>query len=273
MEVKLISKPNNLKEIIYTACRTCYSEQTPEAIFEEVINPCKDCTSEHDPICLLFELGTCEKVNKVNTKKVLSLVNKVINSGHLSVLRHINFVFTLSGVSRACINQLERHIAGFAYSQQSMRYVEFDFETLKKVDVEKYYVIPNLKTEEQLELYKVACFNSMLSYRQLVQRGVKAEDARGILGLNFKTNVVVTCNLQALIHLCNLRMCNNAQQEIRALVKEMALEVLKKENWLKPYLKPKCFSLGYCNEFKSCGLKPKKENMCFAEPDSNEIEE
>ena len=33
-EVKLISKPNNLLKTIYTACRTCYSADTPINIYD-----------------------------------------------------------------------------------------------------------------------------------------------------------------------------------------------------------------------------------------------
>ena len=38
-------------------------------------------------------------------------------------------------------------------------------------------------------------------------------------------------------------------------------ELIKEEPWLKPYLVPKCERLGYCDEDKSCGRKPKLEEI------------
>ena len=45
------------------------------------------------------------------------------------------------------------------------------------------------------------------------------------------------------------------------LVKAMVDEVIKKEPWLKPYLVPKCERLGYCDEDKSCGKMPVKDEL------------
>lgn len=44
-------------------------------------------------------------------------------SGHGSVLEHVNYSVLLWGVSRALTHELVRHRAGFAYSQVSQRYV------------------------------------------------------------------------------------------------------------------------------------------------------
>lgn len=60
-----------------------------------------------------------------------------------------------------------------------------------------------------------------------------------------------------MIHLANLRLCTRAQYEIRTMIKMMCEELLKEEPWLTPYLVPKCERLGYCDEDKSCGRKPK----------------
>ena len=94
------------------------------------------------------------------------------------------------------------------------------------------------------------------SYTELINRGVKPEDARAVLPNACCTNMVITLNLRSLIHLCNERLCTRAQLEIRQLVQLMVKEVLKENEWLKPYLQPKCESLGYCPEYKGCGRKP-----------------
>ena len=73
--------------------------------------------------------------------------------------------------------------------------------------------------------------------------------------------MVVSMNLRELIHLANLRLCTRAQTEIRILVKRMCEELVKEEKWLKDYLVPKCERIGYCDEDKSCGRKPTKEQI------------
>src|SRR5689334_12893331 len=87
--------------IIYTACRTCYSELTPEDIF-----------------------GKAER-GEIDVAKMQRLISNVIESGHGSTIEHVVFTFGISGVSRTLSHQLVRHRAGVAFDQQSQRYVTF----------------------------------------------------------------------------------------------------------------------------------------------------
>ena len=87
--------------IIYTACRTCYSEIAPEEIFRKAV------AGEFDPA------------------KMQKLISSVIESGHGSTIEHIVFTFAITGVSRTLSHQLVRHRAGVAFDQQSQRYVKF----------------------------------------------------------------------------------------------------------------------------------------------------
>ena len=87
--------------IIYTACRTCYSEMPPEEIFRKSVD------GEFDPA------------------KMQKLIASVIESGHGSTIEHIVFTFAITGVSRTLSHQLVRHRAGVAFDQQSQRYVKF----------------------------------------------------------------------------------------------------------------------------------------------------
>ncbi len=67
-QVKLISKPENMLKTIYTACRTCYSADTPLNIYD------KD----------------------VDEEKMLNLIKRVIGSGHYSTIEHIQVSFAIS---------------------------------------------------------------------------------------------------------------------------------------------------------------------------------
>lgn len=238
MKVNLIQKTFNPLDIMWTACRTCYSDKESFELY-------RDSYSVED------------------TEKMEKLVQKVLDSGHQSVARHIYFTFCLDGISRACANQLERHTAGFAYSQQSLRYVEIKDENilyedlccLSRKDINdlvcKYFEIPYGEDDDLYDTFSDRCFESLKSYRELISFGAEPEDARGVLGLNFKTNVVMSCNLQSFIHLCNLRLCIHAQSEIREMVELMKQEILKNDEYkfLSKYLVPNCKN---CTDFRGC---------------------
>lgn len=223
MSVKLISKPQNILKTIYSACRTCYSALTPDEIYSEA----------------------------PDEEKMLKLISRVISSGHYSTIEHIQLSFAISNVSRACTHQLVRH-RHMSFSQKSQRYVkekgDFDYIIPKSINSN-----PELKEKFEEFMHKNALF-----YEELVNAGIKAEDARAVLPNATASSLVASLNLRELIHLANLRLCTRAQLEIRTLVDKMCKEVLKEEPWLAEHLVPKCERLGYCDEDKSCGRMPQK---------------
>ena len=225
-EVHLLAKPENLLKTIYSACRTCYSADTPFEIFES--------TDDEE--------------------KMLKLISRVIGSGHYSTIEHIQISFAISNVSRACTHQLVRH-RHMSFSQKSQRYV--------KEKGQFYYIIPpTIERNPELKA-KFEEFMGEISdkYQEFVEAGIPAEDARFVLPNATASSMVASLNLREMIHLANLRLCTRAQYEIRTMVKAMCDELIKSEPWLKEYLVPKCVRLGYCDEDKSCGRVPKKEEF------------
>lgn len=224
-QVKLISKPENILKTVYTACRTCYSADSPQNIFES------DSANDEE--------------------KMLKLIKRVISSGHYSTIEHVQISFAINNISRACSHQLVRH-RHMSFSQKSQRYVkekgQFDYLTPETIDKN-----PELKAKFDDFMGKISQF-----YLELTEAGIPAEDARAVLPNAAATSMVASLNLREMIHLANLRLCTRAQKEIRMLVKAMCQELIKEEPWLSDYLVPKCESLGFCDEDKSCGRKPIK---------------
>lgn len=180
--------------------------------------------------------------------KPFKLIKKVLDSGHLSIAEHISFTFAIEGISRACSLQIIRH-RHCSFSQQSQRYVN-----MKNAE----FVVPyGLKKEENDKIGALINY-TMKTYNELIEAGVKQEDARAILPNCCTTNMVMTCNLRELMHICNLRMCTRAQKEVRELVTLMANEVIKVVPEMKEYLVPNCERLGFCTEHNGCGRKPSK---------------
>jgi len=250
-QVELVGMTDNPLARVYSAARTCYSESNTGEILKGtyIKDNMYDTREEY------------EEALKKQAIKMENLVRKVFKSGHLSVSRHVNMTFSLNGFSRAIINQLERHGVGVDFSQQSTRYVTFDFNNISAGNVEEHYVMLEFKNLEQELLYRNSCLRSLNDYKKLIDSGMLAEDARNILGLGFRTNVLATFNIQALINFCSLRRCTNAQADIRFMADEMAKLVVGKEPWLKPYLVAKCETLGYCNEMRPCGLHKTYEEL------------
>ena len=221
--VNLISFPQNALKTIYTACRTCYSAEYPLNIWETAPEP----------------------------EKMLKLVKKVLASGHHSTIEHCQYVFSISGVSRACTHQLVRH-RHMSFSQKSQRYVteEGQFE----------YIIPptlinsDLKGEYEEFMEQISEF-----YAKMIKAGIPAEDARFVLPNATTSSLIASLNLREMIHLANLRLCTNAQLEIRQLVKKMCKLIVEKDPWIKEYLVAKCERDGYCDEIRSCGKFPSKD--------------
>jgi thymidylate synthase (FAD) len=192
-----------------------------------------------------------EIFEKMNLETAKQMIKRVTSYGHVSVIEHASFTFSIEGVSRAMTHQLVRHRIA-SYTQQSQRFVTHD--TLEK------YVTPK-SIAENFDAKKI--FDETLekiseTYQKLLILGIQKEDARFILPNAAKTNIIVTMNSRELRHFFNLRCCTRSQWEIR----EVAIEMLKQAKKIAPALfenaGPSCVELGYCPEAK---MKPQECNV------------
>src|SRR3954453_14580120 len=224
--------------LIYTACRTCYSELPPEEIFRRAVD------------------GEIEPAN------MQRLITRVIESGHGSTIEHEDFTLAVSGVSRTLSHQLVRHRAGVAFDQQSQRYV-----TYKKAATMLPQTIADAAPDVR-EAYEDQVAGSMDLYGDLVAAGVPGEDARFVFPNATRTNLVMTTNLRALIHMSGLRLCTMAQGGIRRLFQLIRHEIFGVSPFLGSFMAPKCVPLGYCDEFNNrdepCPIRPHKDNVLAA---------
>jgi thymidylate synthase (FAD) len=141
-----------------------------------------------------------------------------------------------------------------SYTQQSQRYV-----SLKEVN----YITPatiSAKPEWEVRYHDMVRAAHQL-YRQMLDAGIPAEDARYVLPQATQTRLVMTMNARELIHVCELRLCLRAQWEIVELFERVKAEVEKVAPRLGAELKPKCYRLGYCDEAESCGIFPTLDEL------------
>ena len=181
MNVTLIGKTDTgiLSYTEFLACiaRRCYSIKSFEHIKDTVI------PNSAEP-----------KTKQVDAEK---LMKKIIKSGHMSILEHISFTFSIEDVPVYLVSQLTRHrMASFAVTS-------FRYNNLTKKDIgneaDTSY-IPQELTDEQKETFSEALFYSFRKYSRLIAGGVKPEVARGILPQGAFTNLIMTMNARELFH-------------------------------------------------------------------------
>jgi thymidylate synthase (FAD) len=159
-------------------------------------------------------VGASELLDSMSEEAVLKVLKTVIESGHHSALEHASYTFAVDGVSRAMTHQLVRHRLA-SYNQQSQRYVAFR-------DEPEFVVPPDVATDAAAEeRFRAAVDAAFRAYRELMELGIPAEDARYLLPNATETKIVVTMNVRELLHFFELRCCNRAQWEIRALAHRM----------------------------------------------------
>lgn len=232
MRVTLVAHTPNPDQVCDMASRTCTSSECPE-------------------------LSTA-----VNGTRALE---HALSARHESVSEHASFTFQVEGVSRVTEIQLVRHRLA-SYSIQSGRYCDrrpSEFKMPQSIwDAMESELMngggwsPNgcLKDDlEQLRRDLDAVDERMKSM------GIPAEDRRYIYPQGILTNIVVTANARELRHIAGERMCARAQTEIREVVSEMVRLAREVAPVLFEGVGPKCETMGYCPERKSCGrMKPRE---------------
>ena len=187
----------------------------------------------------------------VAQKDQSQFLQRIMASGHLSVLEHASFTFGVSGVSRALLAQLTRHrIASF--SVQSQRYVSL-------AEGFGYVIPPRVKSlgeeavaefEEQMRQMQAW----YVSWQEKFGQGEGSnEDARFVLPNACETHITFTMNARELLHFFSLRCCNRAQWEIRSMAREMLRLCKQAAPVIFASAGPGCIK-GNCPEgAKSCG--------------------
>lgn len=217
MKVELLAYTRDADRICASAGNSCYSDRPAHEIMDDI-----------DP------------------ERTLS---RIVGMGHLSVVEHATFTFSVEGVSRALTHQLVRHrIASF--SQQSQRYVSID---------EPSYVVPHTVRDDPkaLAAFEGAMRSIWDAYSRLEAMGIPAEDARYVLPNGCTTNITITMNARELLHFFTLRCCNRAQWEIREMADQMLALCREVSPVIFAEAGPACVR-GPCPEGrKSCG-KPRR---------------
>ena len=158
------------------------------------------------------------------------LMNQIVKSGHLSTTEHINFTFTVEGVSRALLSQLTRH-RQLSFSVQSQRYNKFSSDSRSGgFD----YVVPDT-VKDKMD-YDQMMNDIQKMYDSLIESGVPQEDARSVLPNAACVNLVTSGNLRAWLEFYKKRKHGKGGQfEICEFAEAIKNEIVEIEPWTKDY--------------------------------------
>lgn len=174
------------------------------------------------------------------------LVGFLIKQGHEAMLEHsqLSVLFTCD---RGVANELVRHrIASFA--QESTRYCNYSKEKFggELSFIRPFYIpckpkekafkaassseeLKKLERDYQIHnMWYWACDDAEKMYRTLINNGMRPEQARCVLPLCLKTEIVVTANYREWRNIFKLRTPVAAHPQMRELMCPLLLEVQKK---------------------------------------------
>jgi thymidylate synthase (FAD) len=160
------------------------------------------------------------------------LIKYLVEHKHTAPFRHPQLQFRITCpiyVER----QLFKHQVGLSANSISGRYVDFSdsYTTIKewrKQSKDSKQGSDGLIQSQLSAAYIEKCVIDQCkkAYEELLKLGVSKEQARTILPLNLNTTFIWTGSLLAFIHLWNLRLKPDAQQETREVASQM-LEAVK----------------------------------------------
>lgn len=223
MEVKLITCTPEAKRLL------CFSKETRHLKGQEA-------------------WGEFQKVPEAELDQSLHYVFATIGSSW----EFVDYVFLITGVTRAFTHQLVRHRVGTSFAQQAQRVVNMeDFAYLSSGDC--------AEGTELHPYYAKVMDGIQIGYKDLMDRGVRAQDARGVLPTNIHTNILFKVNLRALAGIMDVRQCVRAQGEFQGVAQGMAQAVLAQHPWVSELFGPFCLKWGVCMwaHYQECPIKIK----------------
>lgn len=171
----------------------------------------------------------------------------------------IDYTFEIKNVTRAFTHQFVRTRVGVSFAQQSQRSVDmsgFVATTPKTIR----------ENNDTLRAWNDSMSMINQTYQHMIEEGIPAEDARGILPTNIQTNIIAKINLRAFADLCGKRINPRAQGEYTEVVKLMRDHVYRVHPWAKRFLEPERKSTPAIDKILREALG---ENTPFSKPEVN----
>lgn len=168
-----------------------------------------------------------------------TLIHRLLDHGHFGPFEHPHATVAVEGISRSCLAQVTRHRHA-TFDVQSMRYVAFDDVDPADVQEGEMVVVPpsagdptwvgrnqqsgpvdDETAQRREELFRETVADAFAAYQELLELGMPPEDARFVLPIGTKVNMVMTVNARMLMHIADMRAAADAQWEIREMTEQI----------------------------------------------------
>lgn len=137
----------------------------------------------------------------------------------------VDYVFEITGVTRAFTHQLVRTRTG-AYAQESQRTVDVR---------ESPVLMPASVAEKYGKDWGETVGMIMTDYATMIDLGIPAQDARGILPTNMTTSIIAKYSLRALSDMAKVRLCTRTQGEYQDVFRLMRARVIEVHPWVEEH--------------------------------------
>lgn len=185
---------------------------------------------------------TCYQSEKkeITEETAKKFIHMLLKRGHESVIEHSNMTVQFNNLSRGFTHEQVRHRLT-AISQESTRYVDYAKKG-EGPDLEKFQlkcVVPPHRDENERVLLEDGRQMSLAEmfaeyekfYRGLRKAGWIPEDARQILPIGIKSQIVISANFREWRHIFKMRTSKYAHWEIRGIMCKLL-------DYVKPILSP-----------------------------------
>ena len=196
-----------------------------------------------------FQPGLNPNVTKVRSD-LCEYLDNILASGHGSVLEHACFTFGINNVSRVFTGEMNRHRAGWAISERSMRFIRFeneiafwmptslrddpgDDDDLRRRKAESRRIFHEA-FDSQVELYGrlMALWDMDDGDKNFAYKKKVTSCMRRIIGMGVATGGVWTGNVRALRHVLAMRCSPAAEEEILHVFSRIAQQMVQSEPML-----------------------------------------
>ena len=170
--------------------------------------------------------GVCYQSDK-DIANVSGWIQEKVKTGHESPLEHVSISVDIV-CDRAIANELVRHRIA-SYSQESTRYCNYSKDKfgneLTFIQPPWYDINPELT-----KVFYDAMSEAEAKYFEMLENGAKPEEARAVLPLGLKTEIITTANLREWRHIFQLRaadMTGKAHPQIKEIMVPLLKEFIK----------------------------------------------
>lgn len=230
--------------------------------------------------CRMYEGKATHDLTEITNDERRHYWSEVSKTHLKAPLEFVQMHFFVEGVTRAFTHQMVRQRTA-VYAQESLR---FAVKTNMAEETQMPPSIAGLKDDDPKRVLWDSALEAIGKvYNSLVDTGVPAEDARGLLPHAVTTRLHYATNLRNLLDHAGNRLCTQAQFEWRYAFLEIMKELRKHWGWQAdvmmdfsehPIFAPVCYAQGRC-PFKAgfdrgCTIRERVDAGRFDEIDARE---